>query len=78
MLPVAIGLIELEQELLERRVLNTKVLPPIVGDDVGTVRDYLLNVWHWDAAIFLLFLLSVPGLGVGIWLLARPRPGGAA
>ena len=66
----------LEQVLLERGVLNTKDLPPIVGNDPGTLRDHLLNVWHWDGALFLLFVLSLPCLLIGIRILvtAPPKP----
>lgn len=71
-LPVAVGLINLEQSLLARGVLNTKDLPPIVGNETGSVRDYLLNAWYWDGAILLLFVLSLPCLVVGVWILVKP------
>lgn len=67
-------LVALERLLLNRGVLNTKDLPPIVGQDPGTFRDYLLNMWHWDGAIGLLFVLSLPCLFVGIQLLVKASP----
>lgn len=73
-LPTVLILIALEQVLLERGLLNTKDLPPIVGNEPGTLRDYLLNVWHWDGAIFLLFLLSLPCLFIGIRILVKASP----
>lgn len=78
LLPLAIGLSWLEGELLERGVLNKKDLPPIVGNETGTVREFLLNVWHWDAAIFLLLVLSLPSLALGIWILTRSAPSAGA
>lgn len=77
-LPAAMMLLSLEQVLLARGVLNTKDLPPIVGEEPGTVRDYLLNVWHWDVAILLLFAISLPCLVAGIRLLGKPSAKPAA
>jgi hypothetical protein len=73
-LPAAVALSFVEQDLHARGILNNKDLPPIVGNEQGTVRDYLLNAWHWDGAIFLLFVISIPSLALGIWLLARRMP----
>lgn len=69
-LPATLVMIPVEQGLLARGVLNTKDLAPVVGNERGTVLDYVLNVWHWDGAILALFLLSVPSSVVGIWLIA--------
>lgn len=70
-LPAALILSELEQVLLERGVLNRKDLPPIVGNEPGNLGDYLLNVWHWDGAIFVLIVLSFPCLFLGIRMLVK-------
>lgn len=68
--PATLWMISVEQGLLARGVLNTKDLAPFVGNEHGTVRDYLLNVWYWDGAVLALLLLSVPSGVVGIWLIA--------
>jgi hypothetical protein len=44
----------------------------MVGNELGTGRDDALDVWHWDAAIFLLILLSVPCFFLGAWMVVRP------
>jgi len=40
-------------------LLSTKDLPPFVGHEVGSISDYVLNVWHWDVATFLLGVTSI-------------------
>lgn len=62
----------LEDRLLHAGVLNTLDLAPVVGDETGTTSDYLLNVWHWDAASLLLFFAALPSMAVGLALLTRP------
>ncbi len=54
----------LEDSLLQAGILNTKDLPPFVGNESGTLREYVLNVWHWDAMTLLLGVL-----GAGCFLL---------
>jgi hypothetical protein len=49
----------LEELLLRNGVLNTKDLPPFVGNEPGTITDYLLNAWHWDAISLGLFGLGI-------------------
>lgn len=73
-LPTAVALSFVEQDLHARGILNNRDLPPIVGNEHGTVRDYLLNAWYWDGAIFLLSVISLPSLALGIWLLVRRVP----
>jgi hypothetical protein len=58
--PTSFALTILEDWLLGSGVLNTKDMPPFVGDDGGTLSEYLLNVWHWDGAVFLLMIAAVP------------------
>ncbi len=70
-LPAALAFTDLEQVLLERGFLNRKDLPPVVGNEPGDLGDHLLNVWWWDAASFLLFVISFPCLFLGIRMLAR-------
>lgn len=72
-LPLALLLMALEQRLLANGTLNTKDLPPIVGNEQGTLGEYLLNVWHWDAAIFGLLLVSIPCLWFGVRSLLAGR-----
>src|SRR5262245_9908115 len=68
--PLAVPrLYDLEEHLLTKGILNTKDLPPFVGDEHGSVSDYLLNIWHWDGAIFLLSMGSIPCFVLGSWLL---------
>jgi hypothetical protein len=62
-------LVGLEQRLLKSGVLNTKDLPPFVGQDSGTVSEYLLNVWHWDGALLILMIAALPSLALGVMLL---------
>ena len=63
----------LQSNLLNASIINTKDLAPLVGNENGTFTEYLLNVWHWDAAIFLLFIATMPNTVFAIWLL-RKRP----
>jgi len=60
----------LESYLLERSLLNTKDMT-FVGNQTGSLTEHLLNVWHWDAVVFGLLLLSVPSAMVGVVLLTR-------
>jgi hypothetical protein len=57
-LGIAIVLSGLESKLLEMRVLNTKDMT-FVGTDTGTITEHLLNIWHWDAAIFLMTVMGL-------------------
>ena len=59
----------IEQQLLDAGVLNKKDLPPFVGQESGTVSDYLLNVWHWDAMLVLIMVAAIPCLVIGVWIL---------
>jgi hypothetical protein len=56
-------LVGLEQRLLKSGVLNTKDLPPFVGQDSGTVSEYLLNV------LLILMIAALPSLALGVMLL---------
>jgi hypothetical protein len=70
MLPAAL---RVEHGLLAEGVLNIKDLAPFIGSETGTVREYSLNIWHWDGVIFAMFLLSCPSVVVGVWLIATRR-----
>jgi hypothetical protein len=73
MLPATCAMSALEDHLLKSGALNKRDLPPI-GNDEGTLGDYLLNVWMWDGAIFLSILVALPAFAIGVWLLVRgPR-----
>ena len=62
-----------QSQLLEAGMLNTNDMAPLVGHETGTITEYLLNVWHWDAAIFLLLVATIPNTVIAVWLLGR-RP----
>jgi len=72
-LPVVMAVFELARELDARGVLNHKDLPPIVGHEPCTLREWLLNVWHWDMAVGALLLASLPCCALGLWQLFRAR-----
>jgi hypothetical protein len=61
----------LESELLNAGMINTKDMAPLFGNETGTFSDYLLNVWHWDTAIILLFIATIPNTVFAIWLLRK-------
>lgn len=63
----------LEERLLAAGVLNTKDMPPLVGDETGPVAEYLLNVWHWDAMLLLLMIAALPCLIFGALILRSGR-----
>ncbi|MEX1231008.1 MAG: hypothetical protein WEB58_12260 [Planctomycetaceae bacterium] len=71
--PLSLVVMSVEKGLLGTGVLNTKDLPPFIGNEIGTFSEYLFNVWHWDAAGFLLMLLALPGLYVGLRLLLTDK-----
>ena len=73
LLPATLVMIQVERGLLASGVLNTKDLAPFVGNEPGTVLDYVLNAWYWDGALLALFLLSVPSSVVGIWMIATRK-----
>ena len=60
---------DLEENLLAKGVINKKKLWPIIGDERGSIGDYMLNIWHWDGAIFLLGMASLLCYSLGLWLL---------
>jgi hypothetical protein len=66
------GLWVLEEKLLKAGVLNTKDMT-FVGNETGSAREYLTNVWHWDAALMLLFLVALLCAIVGIVILVSGR-----
>jgi hypothetical protein len=71
--PAWAGLSLLRGQLLRTGVLNKKDLPPFVGHEQGTLSDYLLNVWHWDALLLLLMIAALPCLVIGILILRKTR-----
>jgi hypothetical protein len=71
--PVWLILSVLQVRLLRAGILNTKDMPPFVGNETGTVSEYLLNVWHWDGVLLLLMVAALPCLAVGVVLLRRGR-----
>ena len=68
-----IPLMLLKEVLLKAGILNTKDLSPLIGQERGSPSEYLLNVWHWDGAVILLFLLAVPSFVALIFLLLVER-----
>ena len=71
--PAWLVLSVLQPRLLESGVLNTKDMPPFVGNETGTVSEYLLNVWHWDGMLLLLMVAALPCLVFGVLLLRSGR-----
>lgn len=72
---LAITITLLTDRLLKAGVLNTMDMAPVVGNQTGTVSEYLLNIWHWDAAGFLLLAAALPSVVAGITLLTWPKFG---
>ena len=50
--------LRIEEALLQGGFLNKTDLIP-VGPEHGTVRDYLRNVWFWDAMLLCILLLAI-------------------
>lgn len=71
--PLSLAMSGVQSKLLGAGIINTKDLSPLVGNETGTLAEYLLNVWHWDAMIFVLYLATIPSVVVAVWLL-RSRP----
>ena len=71
--PAWFALSILEQRWLQSGVLNTKDMPPFVGNETGTLSEYLLNVWHWEGMLLLLMVAAFPCLAFGVWLLRSGR-----
>jgi hypothetical protein len=67
--PVWMILSVLQDRLLASGVLNKKDMPPFLGNEAGTVSEYLLNVWHWDGILLLLMIAALPCLAFGVFLL---------
>jgi hypothetical protein len=63
----------LQSQLLDEGIINTKDLAPLIGTETGTFAEYLLNVWHWDAAILVLFAATIPNTLIAVWLLRNAR-----
>ena len=51
-------LYKIENMLLKVGFLNKKDLY-FIGNDAGSLYDYLTNIWYWDAALLLLIVLSL-------------------
>lgn len=62
----------LEERLLKAGVLNKKDMT-FVGNETGMMWEYLTNVWHWDAALMILFLFALASSASGIFLLGSKR-----
>jgi hypothetical protein len=71
--PAWVVLSILEGRLLKSGVLNTKDMPPFVGNETGTISEYLLNVWHWDGMLLVLMIAAIPSLVFGVLLLRGAR-----
>ena len=67
-LPVFFLFLSIEERLRETGSLNTRDLQ-LIGNETGTLRDYLTNVWYWDALGVMLLALVPAGFTVGLWLL---------
>src|SRR5947207_1976481 len=71
--PAWFGLSILQERLLQAGILNTKDMRPFVGNETGSVSEYLLNVWHWDGVLLILAIAALPSLVVGVLLLRSGR-----
>lgn len=71
--PVAVAMAGLSDKLREARIINTRDLAPLAGNETGTLSEVLLNVWHWDAAIVLLMIATIPNTIIGSILLISGR-----
>lgn len=71
--PAWLLLLVIEQQLLKAGVLNTKDMPPIVGKEKGSLSEFLLNVWHWDGMLLLLFVCALPCFLIGVLLIRRGK-----
>ena len=71
--PAWIVLSILQERVLSAGILNKKDMPPFVGNEAGTVSEYLLNVWHWDAMLLLVMIAALPCLAFGVMLLRSGR-----
>ncbi|XZE20983.1 hypothetical protein SH449x_000875 [Pirellulaceae bacterium SH449] len=69
--PLWIVMSGLQSKLLSAGIINTKDLGPLFGSESGTLIEHLLNVWHWDAAIFLLLIATIPNTLFATWLLRK-------
>ena len=73
---IVLFLHRLETYLWDSKFLNGRDLG-FVGGESGTWWEYLTNAWHWDAALLLLMLLSLPSLIIGVilfWTLGAKPP----
>ena len=71
-LPTLLLFLSLEERLRKSGFLNTHDFF-FFGNETGTLRDYLANVWYWDAFGAVLLLMVPIGLITGTWLLLRNR-----
>ncbi len=71
--PCAIAMAGLHTKLREARIINNRDLGPFFGNESGTLSEILLNVWHWDATIFLLMIATLPNTIIGCWSLVVIR-----
>ena len=62
----------LEERLVSAGVLNKKDMT-FVGNETGTAWEYLMNAWHWDAALMVLLLVALFCPIIGILLLMSGR-----
>ena len=59
---------ELEAHLLRIGFLNKRDLG-FVGGEEGSLYEYLTNVWHWDATLGILTVVSAISFFVGLGML---------
>lgn len=53
-------------------LLNNKDLF-LIGNETGTFRDYLFNVWYWDMLVFGMYFISLLCTVFGLYLIAKPQ-----
>ena len=69
---ILIGVLyEIEGWLLNIGVLNTKDLG-FIGDESGTLYEYITNMWYWDTALLVLTIITVL-VSVSVFLIVLHR-----
>lgn len=67
-LPACVLFGVIQEMLLSLGVLNTKDLKYVAGAEIGSVADYLLNAWCWDAVMMVMLPISLLALLCGLLL----------
>jgi hypothetical protein len=69
--PSALVMSYLKSMLHSAGMMNLKDLAPLAGDEYGTMSEFMLNAWNWDAATFVLYVFTIPNTVMCVWILAK-------